>query len=202
MIEKTKKKKSLSHMMRSLHRDLGYFVIGLTLIYALSGILLSGRALGWLEHKYNIAKVMSTKIEKNKVLKNLIQELKKGDFNNIPSAILIDANRSLRHYKFKNEKDDTYIFKARKNTITYNYKTGEINYLLSAHPPWIKKFITAHKASHQNAWFYLAILYSIILSFLAISAMFMVKGKFGFKKRGIYIMFSGFIVIFIFLYFS
>ena len=46
------KKQSFSHIMRSLHRDLGYFVIGLTLIYTITGIVLSGRALGWLEQTY------------------------------------------------------------------------------------------------------------------------------------------------------
>jgi len=202
MSETTKKKKSFANTMRSLHRDLGYFVIGLTLIYALSGILLSGRALGWLEQEYNIIKVMSLNIEKNKVLKNLDKELKEGQFDNMPASILKDASRSLRHYKFKNEKDNIFIYKARKNTITYNHKTGEIRYLLRAHPPWIKQFIVAHKASHNNVWFYLAILYSIILSFLAISAMFMVKGKMGFKKRGVYFMLAGFLVIFAFLYFA
>jgi len=44
--------------------------------------------------------------------------------------------------------------------------------------------------------------YSVVLSFFAISAMFMVKGKYGFKRRGVYLMFAGIIVVVGFLVIS
>ena len=66
---------------------------------------------------------------------------------------------------------------------------------------FLKKFITAHKSKQKDVWFYLAIMYSIVLSFLAISAMFMVKGKYSFPRRGVFIMLSGIALVIAFLYF-
>ena len=37
---KAKEKKSVHYYMRSLHRDVGFLVLGFTFIYALSGIVL------------------------------------------------------------------------------------------------------------------------------------------------------------------
>lgn len=39
-METQKKKQNIYHIMRVLHRDIGFLTIGLTLVYALSGILL------------------------------------------------------------------------------------------------------------------------------------------------------------------
>ena len=61
--------------MRSLHRDLGYFVIGLTLIYALSGIVLSGRGLGWLEQDFKSQAVINQNISKVIYMINLFMKM-------------------------------------------------------------------------------------------------------------------------------
>ncbi len=37
-METQKKKQNIYHIMRVLHRDIGFLTIGLTLVYALSGI--------------------------------------------------------------------------------------------------------------------------------------------------------------------
>lgn len=38
--EEQKKKVSIQKLMRSLHRDIGFLLIGMTLIYCISGLLL------------------------------------------------------------------------------------------------------------------------------------------------------------------
>lgn len=197
------KKKSFSNIMRSLHRDLGYFVIGLTLIYTITGIVLSGRALGWLEQTYVIEKNLSKNISKKEFTKQLEISLKVLDIkNDIPISIIKSASKNIKYFKFLEEKDNILYFKARSNNINYNTKSGNVIYKYISYPPYLKSVISAHKATHEKLWFYLAILYSIILSFLAISAIFMVKGKFGFKKRGIYFMLAGIFLVLIFLFIS
>ncbi|MCJ8326917.1 MAG: hypothetical protein MJK08_07425 [Campylobacterales bacterium] len=197
------KKKSFSNIMRSLHRDLGYFVIGLTLIYTITGIVLSGRALGWLEQTYVIEKNLSKNISKKEFTKQLEISLKVLDIkNDIPISIIKSASKNIKYFKFLEEKDNILYFKARSNNINYNTKSGNVIYKYISYPPYLKSVISAHKATNEKLWFYLAILYSIILSFLAISAIFMVKGKFGFKKRGIYFMLAGIFLVLIFLFIS
>lgn len=84
--------------------------------------------------------------------------------------------------------------------ITYYKNSGEVIYSISAYPTFIKPFIDAHKSSSQDRWAYLALAYSIILFFLAISAIFMVKGKYGFKQRGVYLTLLGVLIVAAFLY--
>ncbi|NQY53261.1 MAG: hypothetical protein HRT42_06765 [Campylobacteraceae bacterium] len=197
------KKQSFSHIMRSLHRDLGYFVIGLTLIYTITGIVLSGRALGWLEQTYVIEKNLAKYITKTEFIEKLELSFKELDSkSDIPISIMKSANKNIKRFKFLEEKDNILYFKARSNNINYDTKSGNVIYQYISYPPYLKSVISAHKASHEKLWFYLAILYSIILSFLAISAMFMVKGKFGFKRRGIYFMLAGIFLVLIFLFIS
>ena len=56
---------AFSNKIRSLHRDLGYFVIGLTLIYAITGIVLSGRGLGWFKVEFKDSAVIEKNISKD-----------------------------------------------------------------------------------------------------------------------------------------
>lgn len=178
-----KKKSNFSQKVRALHRDLGYFTIGLTLIYALSGIVLSGRALGWLEQKY----ILNAKIEKNleeKEFKTKILETFNKPFleQSIPSS-LIQAALNLKYLRKVEENKELSIYKTKGKVISYEKEKGNLIYEFYSYPPYVKEFIYAHKATHEKAWFYLAILYSIILTYLAVSAIFMVKGKYGFRKE-------------------
>jgi hypothetical protein len=196
-----KKKKSLESIVRSLHRDLGYFVIGLTLIYAITGIILSGRALGWLEKTYNADIIMSKNIEISKFNSKFIEKVLNGK---IKSIFPEDSYESVKkHLKLKvvDDEEKKVSFSAwRSLNIDYYKNTGDTYIVYTGHPIVIKLFLDAHKASHTKAWFYLAIIYSVILTFLALSSLVMLKGKYGFKRRGVYLMFAGFAVVAIFLF--
>ena len=49
-------KKSLNQLMRAWHRDIGFFIIGLVIIYALSGIALIFRDTDFLKHNIKFEK--------------------------------------------------------------------------------------------------------------------------------------------------
>lgn len=196
-----KKKFNLSQTFRKWHRDLGYLVIGITIVYSLSGIMLSFRDLHIFEKEY----MLTSKIEKN--LKNpedsfIDSFIKNEEKSNLPSHVVkksvIDSLKQI-------ENTDTYIKyqvsrKKDLKTITYYKNSGEVIYSISAYPTFIKPFIDAHKSSSQDKWLYLSLTYSVILFFLAISAIFMVKGKNGFRQRGVYLTLLGIILIALFLY--
>jgi hypothetical protein len=199
-----KKKQNLESLVRSLHRDLGYFVIGLTLIYAITGIILSGRALGWLEKTYNADIIMSKNIEVQEFNSLFINTILEGE---IASIFPEDSYESVKeHLKLKvleekeNKKNEISFNAWRSLDVTYNKDTGVTNILYVGHPVVIKLFLDVHKSTHTKAWFYLAIIYSVILSFLALSSLLMLKGKYGFKRRGIYFMLGGFAVVALFLF--
>lgn len=197
-----KKKKSADQWMRSLHRDLGYFTIGLTLIYALSGIVLSVRGLGWFKQDLHKQIIMETNIPNAEFNNVFIDVVKKGQF---PIICPESCYKHLNRLNLKIIKEDNNIihYKAWKSlNIFYNTQSGTTDVSFKKYPQSIEIFLDAHKASHESAWFYLAMFYSIVLSFFAISAMFMVKGKYGFKRRGFYLMMAGILVVVGFLFIS
>ncbi len=195
--------KSFSSTIRSLHRDLGYFVIGLTLIYALSGIVLSGRGLGWLEQDFKSQAVISQNISKEKFNENFLKIVFEGKISEVfPEDSYDGVKKHLKLKLVKSEEGILYFNAWRKLNVKYEPKTGNLDVNFRGYPMVVEVFVKAHKASHESAWFYLAIIYSVILSFLAISSFWMVKGKNGFKRRGVYLMLAGFAVVACFLFFG
>jgi hypothetical protein len=63
----TQEKKSFSHYMRVLHRDIGFFAIGLVIIYALSGIALVYRESSFFKVNRDVVKTVSPGLDTNAV---------------------------------------------------------------------------------------------------------------------------------------
>ncbi|RXJ88977.1 hypothetical protein CRV01_10165 [Arcobacter sp. CECT 8983] len=198
-----KKKKKLSTTLRNWHRDLGYLVIGITIIYSISGMILSVRDLHLFEKEY----ILNATIEKNIKEKDLQKEIvltftENEEKKSLPSHIikksvldkfeLLENNNELIKYQISRKKDMKFI--------TYYKTSGELIYSINGYPTFINALVKAHKSSSQDKWSYLALAYSIILFFLAISAIFMVKGKYGFRQRGLYLTLLGIALVIIFLY--
>ena len=105
----SKKKKNIDQWMRSLHRDLGYFTIGLTLIYALSGIVLSARGLGWFKQELNKQIIMETHIKNKEFNKIFIDVVKKGQ---LPIIFPKDSYKYLNRLQLN--KIDILLFHNKK----------------------------------------------------------------------------------------
>jgi len=192
---------SFSNKIRSLHRDLGYFVIGLTLIYAITGIILSGRGLGWFKVEFQDSTVISKNIKEKDFNKEFINIVLEGKVTEVfPESSYKSVKKHMR-LKLSKQEDEVLHFKAwRSLRVKYDRNSGNLDVRYKGYPLALEIFVDAHKASHESAWFYLAIIYSVILSFLAISSFWMVKGKNGFRRRGVYFMLAGFAVVGIFLF--
>lgn len=198
-----KKKKKLSTTFRNWHRDLGYLVIGITIVYSISGIILSVRDLHLFEKEYILNTTIEKNIKEEELQNKLISAFSKSEQKkSLPAHInkksvlnsfkLLENNNEFTKYQISRKKDMKFI--------TYYKTSGEVIYSISGYPTFINTFIKAHKSSTKDKWSYLALVYSLILFFLAISAIFMVKGKYGFKQRGIYLTLLGIALIVIFLY--
>lgn len=196
-------KKSFAKTMRAWHRDIGYFVIGLTIVYAISGIVLSGRGLGWLALEYKFDKQIETNLTKDEIIEKIPSLYSKTFLQDkLPSFLLEEGSNYEEIEMYEENEEEGMVFGAEAAMFFYKAEEGKLTYDLRTYPPIIKEFNQVHMASHQSLWFYLAILYSIALLFLAFSAIFMVEGKNGFKRRGVYFMVGGFIVVAIFIYLS
>ncbi|WP_417333449.1 hypothetical protein [Halarcobacter sp.] len=198
-----KKKKKLSTIFRNWHRDLGYLVIGITIVYSISGIILSVRDLHLFEKEYILNATIEKNIQEKELQNEIVLALSENEQKkNLPTHIikksvlnkfeLLENNNEFIKYQISRKKDMKFI--------TYYKNSGELIYSISGYPTFINSLVQAHKSSSQDKWSYLALAYSVILLFLAISAIFMVKGKYGFKERGIYLTLFGIALVVLFLY--
>ena len=158
---------SSTKLIRSLHRDIGYFVVGLTLIYVLSGIVLVYRDTDFLKIKTEVSKQLDPGLDEA----TLGQKLKMRRFKVISSEGNI--------MQFENG--------------TYNRSNGEVHYTEKKLPVIFEKLNDLHKSSSKNAGSVLNVIYAILLGFLAISSFWMFGKKSKLFLRGIILSTAGII---------
>lgn len=168
---KTKEKKSIQYYMRSLHRDVGFFALGLTFIYAISGIVLIYRDTGFLKSERQIERQLSPNIQESELGMML----------------------HIRDFKITKTEHDIVYFKNG----TYNKATGIVHYTNQALPLTLDKLISLHKSSSKNFSHWFTTIYGIALLFLAVSSFWMFKPNTGLFKRGLLFTGIGFIIAFI-----
>ena len=159
---------------RILHRYLGYFLAGVMMVYALSGITLIFR-------KTDTFKVS---IEKEMTVAPGLDAIGLGKALRIRNLTPIDNDGSLM------------VFEQG----VYNTITGEADYTVKELPYWLDKLTHLHKATTEDALYYFNIFFGLALLFLAISSFFMfAKTSFIFKK-GLWFTLGGIILVLIMLY--
>ncbi len=165
--------KQIRKWSRILHRDIGFFFIGLSLIYGLSGIALN-HLKDWNPNYSVDTKKFKTEINLNKSdnTKNNVLELL-DDIN--------DRDNYKKHY-FP-ESTVIKIFLKGGSSIIVDTDTGEgiAEYLSKRQVFYMVNFL------HYNPtafWMWFSDVFVGALIFLALTALFMVKGKKGAWGRG------------------
>jgi hypothetical protein len=166
--------------MRELHRDIGYFAVGISLLYALSGFLLS--------HKHVFPSTRITTTECSLTAGMNAQRL--GEIMERQEAIQITYSRPDGELiRFFFEGGEGY----------YSIASGEVHYETLSRRD-IVLFVNQLHLNQRNGWVAVADIYSFLLAFLALSGLVMVKGRAGFWKRGIWFMLPGFILVLVFIW--
>lgn len=162
--------------LRAIHRDLGFVMVGLSLVYGISGILLNhmnGKNPSYkTEHK---TEMLATRLTMDEV-KNVWQsEPGRPKLNTI------------------GEYSGKYRLMLQGGIGEYDPETGLLEYQTSIKKPfayWVNQL-------HYNrvkGWSPMADLFAGSLIFLALSGLFMVKGKHGIEKRGKWYLIIGLLI--------
>lgn len=151
--------------MRLLHRYIGYFMAGIMVVYAISGVLLIYRDTGFLKKEKKFDKKIETNIPKEQLGKEL----------------------KIKGLEVKEQKGDLLIFKEG----TYNAKTGEAHYTKKELPFVLKKMTDLHKSDSKNNLSLLNTLFGISLLFFVISSFWMFNPKSKIFRNGIIISILG-----------
>jgi len=178
--------KNFKYWNRLIHRDLGYFFVGLIITFAISGIAMNHRE-SFDSREYTV-KTEQVKLDLPKDKK----ELNEAYFKSISKSITPNEFRGMR------ERGDNVrlYFKNAFASININTGEGEIEYVKLI--PVLGHMTTLHKSTNIW-WIWFSDIFGIALLLIAISGMLIVKGKYSFKKRGWLLMSIGLIFPLIFL---
>ncbi len=151
----------MAKYMRSLHRDIGFLLIGLTLLYTITGLLLIYRGTSFLKTEKSYEKTIATNLKTYEI----------GD--------------ALHERKLKPVKEDGDIvyFKIKKCKGTYNKTTGKALYSKVERPFIVQYILDIHLSNNKGYLHWFTTLYAVLLTFLAVSSLWMFKpGSVSFKR--------------------
>ncbi|TAF63385.1 MAG: hypothetical protein EAZ55_13925 [Cytophagales bacterium] len=174
---------------RNLHRDIAYFYLGLIISFALSGIFLNHRQL-WHPQRYisTVEKMTlkSTMPKAEEINEAFIQEFAKKE------------GIQDRFRRFRIEKDVLKISYVNTD-VEVNLKTGEAKKETYKTTPILGQMTKLHLDTSQW-WIYYSDIFGIAMLVIAITGMFIAKGKYSFAARGWKLALLGVIFPLIFLF--
>ncbi len=179
---------NLNKLNRVLHRDLGYFFFGMTIIYAISGIALNHR------HDWNPNYII-TQEEFTKDIRVSPSEIDR-DF---ALQILDDLDVSAE-YRTHLVAGDIFRIFVRDGSVSINLAEGTGELEIIRKRPVFNQINFLHYNTPQKLWTWFSDLYALGLIIIAITGLFIIKGKNGITGRGAWLTTLGIIIPLIFLY--
>ncbi|NOU30456.1 MAG: hypothetical protein HOO96_21350 [Polyangiaceae bacterium] len=179
--------------VRAIHRDFGYFVVGLTVIYAVSGLAVNHVA------DYTDGDANFVKFERTVELGPLA-----GDDDAIARTVREKlAIEQAPKEVFRQGEDEVQIsFDRPTRTVTVNPKTGHVHEEGQRPRFFVRLANWLHLNRGKKSWTYIADTYAVILLFLAISGLFMIPGRKGLIGRGLVIAIAGAAIPALYVHFS
>jgi len=162
-----KKKSSVVKIMRALHRDVGFLMIGLMVIYGVSGIQLNLKG----SNLFTTSSITEMQLSPNMSVAAVASELR------------------IRNTRGVTTEGDIITF---NNGSTYNSLTGELVSVVRTVIWPIDRFNALHKSGGTGLSNIITTTSAVLLCFLAISAFWMYKPKNKNFKRGIILAIIGF----------
>ena len=167
--------------LRFIHRDLGYFFVGITIIYSVSGIILN--------HKKNGEDPAYRTEYKTMQLASSLS----------PDKLTSYWKENITEYSLNRiiPEDDSYNIYIKGGLGSYNPVNGELSFEVYEKKEWVY-FINNLHYNSKKGWTLMADIFAIVMIVFAISGIFMVPGKKGVTGRGKWLIAIGIIIPFLF----
>ena len=162
--------------MRIWHRYLGFFLVGIMAMYALSGLIMIFRNTDFLKTSEQINKTIQP---------------------GIPAA---DLGKALDMRRLKVEKEDSTLIYFENGT--YNKQTGNASYVIKDWPPFINKLTQLHKARSGDPLYLLNVFFGVALLFFVVSSFWMFKPDTAIFKKGMLYVIAGMVLTILLILFQ
>jgi hypothetical protein len=154
-----------------LHRDVGYLAFALTIVYGVSGLAVNHRA-DW-NPSYQPTRATTT-------IAPLVGEGR--------SALVADALAKLQltgppRSTFQPDPDTLRIF-FENTTYSIDLPTGKVVIDRNIPRPVLREFNDLHLNAPKGVWTWIADIYALALILLAVTGLFVLKGRHGITRRG------------------
>ncbi|WP_339734715.1 PepSY-associated TM helix domain-containing protein [uncultured Sunxiuqinia sp.] len=179
----------IRRLLRIWHRDLGYFITGLVLIYAVSGIALNHRK-DW-NPDYRV--VSETMLFDERPWRAYSAE-------EIRQVLKLFDHGPVYKKHFNSNQKVVKIF-IENGMIIYDPLNGTAEMELLVRRPVFYHINKLHMAATSKAWIWVSDILSVVLIFVSVSGLFLLGGKNGLSGRGWWLTLLGFIVPLFFLIF-
>jgi len=173
---------------RAIHRDLGYFLFGMTIIYALSGI-----ALNHLDDWNPNYIIQTTEVEVDPAV--LSETMSKEQVQNVLFSVA--STEQYKNHFFPGNQLKIFI---PDGAVILDMSTGKGKMETSKRRPLFNEVNYLHY-NPQSWWTYFSDFFAVGLLVLAITGLFIIKGKKGIKGRGAWLTLAGILIPMLFLVF-
>jgi hypothetical protein len=177
----------LRRLNNALHRDIGYFFFGMAIIYGLSGIALNHR------HHWNPNYIIKQEVKTISVPTEL------SDGKALSEAILKAIGDDFTYKTHLEAGNNLRIF-VDGGTINVNMVTGNTSIETVKRRPVFNEVNFLHYNTPRKLWTWFSDLFALGLIVLAITGLFVLKGKNGLKRRGVYFVVTGILIPLLLLY--
>ncbi len=158
--------------LRAVHRDLGYLAVGLTFVYALSGIAINHLG-DWDPNFKSVVdsyQLQGQLPEDEELLISRVTE-KLGVPSDDVRAAFFDT-------------DTIFEITLLESVARLDIETGRLSVASKAPRFFLRVVNWLHYNRGKSAWTYIADGYAVLLLYLALSGVFMIKGRKGLWGRG------------------
>jgi len=165
-----------------LHRDVGYLAVALTIAYAISGIAVNHIA-DW-NPSYRVTKTFVTvapiaATDPNGIITTAMDRLQ-----------LVERPRS----SFQPDSHTVQLF-YKGTTYHVDLPTGKVMVEATRSRPVLFEMNQLHLNHSKRAWTWIADIYALALLLLAITGLFVIKGRYGITGRGAWLTAAGVVPI-------
>lgn len=165
-----------------LHRDVGYLAVALTIAYAISGIAVNHIA-DW-NPNYRVTKTFTT----------VAPIAMTGEGALVTTAMarlqLTESPRS----SFQPDSNTVQLF-YKGTTYHVDLPTGKVMVEATRSRPVLFEMNQLHLNHSKRAWTWIADIYALALLLLAITGLFVLKGRLGITGRGAWLTAAGFVPV-------
>lgn len=157
--------RNMRYYMRFLHNNIGFLIVGLVIIYSLSGILQIYRDTDLLKHEVSNLKTLAPHLEPAQVKEAL----------------------KIRDFLVEKKDGDILYFKNG----SYNTETGIAHFTTKEWYNFILPFTELHKSNSNGTAHYFTTIFGVMLLFMSISAFWMFKPGTKLFSRGVFMTLAG-----------